>query len=83
MGLDLLHIMSFMNKLLELIGTVSGIIGALLVASKMGAYGYPLFLCSSLCLLVAAVGQRQRNFIALQGVYFATNLIGFYNYALV
>ena len=69
-------------KILETIGTVCGIAGALLVASKMGAFGYPLFLISSCALFIAAVGQRQRNFIMLQGVYLVTNMLGLYNYAL-
>ena len=71
-----------MIKILETLGTVCGIVGALFVATKFGQYGYPLFLASSLLLLVSAVRQGQRNFIALQGVYFATNLIGAYNYVI-
>lgn len=71
-----------MIKILETLGTVCGIVGALLVATKHGDYGYPFFLASSLLLLVSAVRQRQRNFIALQGVFFLTNLIGAYNYVL-
>lgn len=69
-------------KALETIGTVCGIGGALLVATKHADYGYPMFLGSSLTLLAAALGQKQKNFILLQGVYLATNLIGAYNYAI-
>ena len=67
-------------KFIETIGTACGIIGAFLVAFKLGNYGYPFFLLSSACLLFSAIMYRQRNFIALQGVYFGANVIGFFNY---
>jgi hypothetical protein len=67
-------------KTLELIGTVCGIIGAFLVALKMGEYGYPFFFVSSFCLMTSAIALRQRNFIALQGVFFVANVIGLFNY---
>jgi hypothetical protein len=62
------------------VGTICGIIGAFLVAMKFGALGYPFFFVSSFCLLVSAVAQKQRNFIALQGVFFVANVIGLFNY---
>lgn len=67
-------------KLLELIGTICGIVGAFLVALKFGAIGYPFFFLSSLALLITAWYNRQRNFIALQGVFFSANVIGLFNY---
>lgn len=69
-----------MIKLLETLGTVCGIIGAFLVASKFGQYGYPFFFVSSLALLISAIAQKQKNFIALQGVFFSANIIGLFNY---
>lgn len=69
-----------MIKALETIGTICGIIGAFLVALKMGAYGYPFFFVSSFCLMTSAIALRQRNFIALQGVFFIANIIGLFNY---
>lgn len=69
-----------MTKFLETLGTVSGIIGAFLVAFKLGNYGYPFFLVSSICLLYSAIKLNQRNFIALQGVFLSANVIGFFNY---
>lgn len=71
-----------MNKIktLETFGTVCGIIGAFLVAMKYGNVGYPFFFCSSLALLVTACYNRQKNFIALQGVFFIANVIGLFNY---
>ena len=70
-----------MIKILELIGTVAGILGAFLVAMKMGAYGYPFFFASSFCLMISAIMLKQRNFIALQSVFFLANIIGLFNYA--
>ena len=67
-------------KTLELVGTVCGIIGAFLVALKMGEYGYPFFFVSSFCLMTSAIALKQKNFIALQGVFFVANVIGLFNY---
>ena len=69
-----------MYKILETLGTICGIIGAFLVAMKFGSYGYPFFFVSSFCLMVSAIGQKQKNFIALQGVFFIANIIGLFNY---
>lgn len=69
-----------MTKILETLGTLAGIIGAFLVATKFGQYGYPFFLLSSLFLLVSAWQQKQKNYICLQGVFLLANLIGLANY---
>ena len=69
-----------MTKILETLGTICGIIGAFLVALKMGNVGYPFFFVSSACLLASAIMLRQRNFVALQGVFFAANILGLVNY---
>ena len=65
---------------MERIGTLSGIIGALLVALKMGNIGYPFFLISSLFLMVSALKGKQSNYIALQGTFLVCNIIGLVNY---
>lgn len=67
-------------KYIETLGTICGIIGAFLVAMKLGNYGYPFFLVSSICLLFSAIKFRQLNFIALQGTFFTANVIGLFNY---
>lgn len=67
-------------KIIETIGTVSGIIGALLVATKNAEYGYPVFLTSSVCLLISAYKQKNKNLIWLQSAFLATNLLGLVNY---
>lgn len=64
---------------MELIGTVAGIIGAFLVAGKVG-YGYWFFLLSSLFLLVSAIGKKQYNLVALQTVFVASNIFGLFNW---
>lgn len=67
-------------KAIETLGTICGIIGAFLVAMKFGQFGYPFFFVSSLCLLTSAIKFKQKNFIALQGVFFSANVIGLFNY---
>lgn len=67
-------------KYIETLGTICGIIGAFLVAMKFGQFGYPFFFISSLCLLSSAIKFKQKNFIALQGVFFSANVIGLFNY---
>ncbi len=67
-------------KYIETLGTICGIIGAFLVAMKFGQFGYPFFFISSLCLLSSAIHFKQKNFIALQGVFFTANVIGLFNY---
>lgn len=69
-----------MTKFLETLGTICGIIGAFLVAAKYGHWGYPFFFASSVCLLTSAIRLNQRNFIALQGVFLAANILGLFNY---
>ena len=67
-------------KHIETLGTICGILGAFLVAMKYGNIGYPFFFVSSLALLISALKQKQKNFIALQGVFFAANVVGLVNY---
>ena len=69
-----------MIKIFETIGTITGIIGAFLVALKFAGIGYPFFFISSFCLMVSAIKQKQKNYIALQSVFFLANVIGLANY---
>ena len=68
------------TKHIETLGTACGIIGAFLVATKYGNIGYPFFFVSSSALLYSAIRQKQKNFIALQGTFFAANVLGLFNY---
>lgn len=69
-----------MIKFFETFGTITGIIGAFLVALKFAQFGYPFFFVSSFCLMVSAIKQKQKNYIALQTVFFLANIIGLVNY---
>jgi len=69
-----------MTKVFETLGTIAGIIGAFLVAFKFAQYGYPFFFLSSVCLLISAIRLKQKNYIALQGVFFLANVVGLVNY---
>lgn len=66
-------------KTLETLGTACGIAGSFLVAMNVRKIGYPLFMVSSICLLASAVGQKQRNFIALQATFLCANIIGLFH----
>lgn len=64
---------------LETVGALCGVCGALLVALHLPQLGYPFFLVSSALLLFVAVGQRNKNLIALQLAFLVCNLIGIFN----
>ena len=64
---------------MELFGTICGIIGAFLVAGKVGM-GYWFFLLSSLFLLASAIRKKQHNLAALQTVFVASNIFGLFNW---
>ena len=65
---------------MERIGTVCGILGALLAALGFGVYGYPLFTLSSICLLRSSFLQRNKNLMMLQGAFLLCNIIGIIHY---
>jgi hypothetical protein len=69
-----------MYKKIETLGTLSGIIGAFLVAGKYPDIGYPFFFMSSMLLLTSSIAQKQTNYIALQGVFLLANIYGLINY---
>lgn len=71
-----------MIKKLEFFGTACGIIGAVLVAVKMGNFGYPFFLASSVSLCYTAIKQGNKNLVALQGAFLAVNVVGLFNYSI-
>jgi hypothetical protein len=60
------------------IGTITGIVGALLIAANIGAvvWGFALFLVSSTLWTTVAVIQRERSLWLLQGVYVGLNVLG-------
>lgn len=69
-----------MTKILEMLGTLSGVLGAFLVAVKLAVWGYPFFLVSSVALTYTAWKYRQKNLLILQGVFLLVNVLGLFNY---
>ncbi len=63
-------------KYLEFLGVVCGIAGSFLVANGLMQYGFPLFAFSSVCLLITAYKQRNKNLMLLQGVFLCANING-------
>jgi hypothetical protein len=68
-----------MFKTLETLGTILAVAGSFLVAMNIRNIGYPLFFASSVLMLASAVGQKQRNFIVLQGTFLCANIVGLFN----
>jgi len=60
------------------IGTITGIVGAILIALNIGAvvYGFGLFFISSLLWTIVALIQKERSLMLLQGVYIGLNILG-------
>jgi hypothetical protein len=71
-------------RLFEIVGTVAGISGALLLSAHVeySAYGYVLFLLSSIMLLGHARLIRAKWLIALQVCFLGTNLNGIYQWVI-
>lgn len=59
-------------------GTVTGVLGAVLIALNIGAvvYGFMLFLASSLLWSSAALAQRELSLVTLQVAFTVINVIG-------
>ena len=64
------------------IGTIFGVLGALLVAANMGLndVGYSFFLVGSSFSLYYSIKMRDNSQIILWGVFFAINVFGLFNY---
>ena len=65
---------------MKTIGTISAVLGALLVALNIGdligSIGYILFLISSITLLYSAIALRDIHYILIQSTFLITNLLG-------
>jgi len=66
-----------MKKVLQIIGTGTGIAGAFLVAMGIIVLGYAVFLISAAAWCILAIGYRDRYLFALNAVYFTANIVGF------
>jgi nicotinamide riboside transporter PnuC len=64
------------------IGTAAGVAGALVVALNLGvtAYGFMLFLISSVLWGGAGWVQRDASLVVLQGTFTAINIVGIYRW---
>jgi hypothetical protein len=60
------------------VGTIAGIIGAVLIALNIGmvGYGFLLFLISSILWAAAAAVQRESSLLVLQGAFTVINMLG-------
>jgi hypothetical protein len=61
------------------LGTLSSIIGAFLVASKIIFVGYLAFIIGSLSWLIVGFVRKDKSLITLNGTFFLANILGIYN----
>ena len=70
-----------MNKLLSWLGSICGIIGALLVATATNmTLGYELFLVSSISWTVVGYSAKSYSLLSMNIVFTIINMIGLYTY---
>ena len=72
--------MTKIYKTLETFGTALAVIGSFLVAMKYAQYGYPFFFISSISMLIAAIGMKNRNYAILNSAFLMANIVGLFNY---
>jgi hypothetical protein len=70
--------LNMINKI-SWIGTLSSIIGAFIVASKLFLIGYCFFIIGSLSWLVVGYYRKDKSLITLNGTFFLANILGLYN----
>jgi hypothetical protein len=70
------------QKMSGWVGTVFGVLGALLVAANIGMndVGYSCFLVGSSFSLYYSIKMRDNSQIILWAVFFAINVFGLFNY---
>ena len=61
------------------IGTISSIIGAFIVASKLFFLGYCFFIVGSLSWLLVGYYRKDKSLIVLNGTFFLANILGLFN----
>jgi len=71
-----------MNLKWDFLGTLFGIVGAVIIASNIGinGIGFFIFLLSSFCYLKFGYDIKNKNLITLNAVYVIVNIIGIINY---
>jgi len=72
----------FHDKILEKVGAVSGIIGALLIASNTiyTKWGFIMFMISGVALGIMGYRQKMYHFVTMQMIFQVINIIGVINY---
>jgi hypothetical protein len=65
------------------IGTGAGVSGAILIALNLGviAYGFAMFLVSSLLWSAVGLIQREPSLVVLQSVFTIVNVLGLWRWA--
>jgi nicotinamide riboside transporter PnuC len=65
------------------LGTVCGVAGAIMIALNLGvvAYGFALFLVSSLLWGTVALIQREPSLVVLQSVFTVVDVLGLWRWA--
>jgi nicotinamide riboside transporter PnuC len=71
-----------MNKILEQVGAVTGILGAILIAMNFeySKWGFVLFLFSSGALALMGYRKKMYSFLVMQLFFQCINVIGIYNW---
>lgn len=69
-------------KNIEWLGSLTGLIGAALLAlnSAISGYGFVAFLLSNLCWIAFGIRTRSRPMIAMQVGFTATSVLGMYRW---
>jgi nicotinamide riboside transporter PnuC len=73
-----------MNKLLEQVGAVTGIFGAILIAANFeySKWGFVAFVISSACLAVMGYRKGMYSFFGMQLFFQVINFVGIYRWFL-
>lgn len=61
------------------LGTMTSILGAFIVASKLFFLGYCFFIVGSVSWLIVGFARKDKSLIVLNGTFFVANLLGLAN----
>ncbi len=69
---------------LKWIGTITGLVGALILAVNLplSGWGWVLFAASALAWTIAGIVMREYSLVLLQGGFFIVDLLGIYRWLL-
>jgi nicotinamide riboside transporter PnuC len=71
-----------MNKLLEQVGAVTGILGAILIAANFeySKWGFVVFIISTTCLAWLGYRKKMYSFFGMQLFFQVINCVGIYRW---